>query len=126
MKKAYQTDAAPEALGPYSQAVQSGQTLYCSGQIGLDPKTKSLAPTLGQQAQQALKNVGAVLKSAGLTPDNVVKTTIFMTNVADFALVNLVYADFFAEVKTLPARSTVQVAALPAGALVEIEVQAEF
>jgi len=119
------TDAAPAAVGPYSQAVKSGNLLFCSGQIGLVPGTKNLAGTdTASQARQALENMGAVLKAAGLGPDQVIKTTIFLVDMADFALVNEIYAGFFRLHK--PARSTVQVAALPLEARVEIECTAVF
>ncbi|MDY6831207.1 MAG: RidA family protein [Thermodesulfobacteriota bacterium] len=119
------TDAAPAAVGPYSQAVKTGNLLFCSGQIGLVPGTKMLAGTdTASQARQALENMGAVLKAAGLGPDQVVKTTVFLVGMADFALVNDIYAGFFGRHK--PARSTVQVAALPLGARVEIECMAVF
>lgn len=108
------TDAAPAAVGHYSQAVKSGALLFCSGQIGLVPGTKSLAgEEAAIQARQALKNIDAVLKAAGLASCRVVKTTIFLVDMADFALVNDIYAGFFGFHK--PARSTVQVAALPLG-----------
>jgi len=119
------TDAAPAAVGPYSQAVKSGKLIFCSGQIGMVPGTKSLAGDgTATQARQALENMDAVLKAAGIAPGQVVKTTIFLVDMADFALVNEIYADFFGFHK--PARSTVQVAALPLGARVEIECAAVF
>ena len=119
------TDAAPAAVGPYSQAVKSGKLIFCSGQIGMVPGTKSLAGDgTATQARQALENMDAVLKAAGIAPGQVVKTTIFLVDMADFALVNEIYADFFGFHK--PARSTVQVAALPLGARVEIECVAVF
>ena len=108
------TTNAPAALGPYSQAVDAGSTVYCSGQLGLDPAT-------GVQAQthQALKNLQAVLQEAGLTLDNVVKTTVFVQDLADFGAVNEIYGTYFHG--GFPARSCVQIAALPKNALVEIE-----
>ena len=118
------TDNAPAAVGPYSQAVRTGNLLYCSGQIALDPATGQLAgDTVAQQAEAAMKNVAAVLAEAGLTFDNVVKTTCFLKDMADFASFNEVYATFFTGNK--PARSCVQ-AALPKAALCEVEVIAEF
>ena len=117
------TDAAPAAVGPYSQAVKSGNLLFCSGQIGLMPGTTMLAGIdTAAQARQTLENMGAVLKAAGLGPDQVVKTTLFLVDMADFARVNDIYAGFFGSHK--PARSTVQVAGLPLGARVEIECMA--
>lgn len=116
------TDQAPAALGPYSQAVLAGNTLYGSGQVGLDPTTGKLAgTTIDAQAKQVFKNIKAVLAAADLTPANVVKTLIFLQDVNDFQLVNQLYADFFADNAILPARSCVEVAKLPAGALIEIE-----
>ncbi|MFZ5562406.1 MAG: RidA family protein [Thermodesulfobacteriota bacterium] len=114
------TDAAPAAVGPYSQAVRKGNLLFCSGQIGLVPGTRALAGNdTVTQVRQVLENLRAVLKAAGLLPSHVVKTTIFLTDMADFGQVNEIYAAFFGDHR--PARSTVQVAALPLGARVEIE-----
>ena len=116
---------APAAVGPYSQAVKTGSFLFCSGQLGLDASSGQLAAGgVEPEARQALANLDAVLRAAGLTRDAVVKTTVFMTDLKDFAKMNAVYADFF---KTAyPARSTIQVAALPKGACVEIEAVAQF
>ncbi|MFT9451177.1 RidA family protein [Liquorilactobacillus ghanensis] len=125
MKKAVATKQAPQALGPYSQAVVCGKMVYCSGQIGLDPKTNQLAKEVDQQAKQALHNLKAVLTAAGTTPADVVKVTVFMTNIEDFQLVNQIYSQFFVDQQCLPARSAVGVQALPAGALVEIEAIAQ-
>ncbi|MCI1633744.1 MAG: Rid family detoxifying hydrolase [Liquorilactobacillus nagelii] len=125
MKQALTTSQAPTALGAYSQATVCGPMVYCSGQIGLDPKTKQLANGVQQQAQQALHNLKEVLAAAELTPAAIVKVTVFMTNIADFQEVNQVYADFFAGQQCLPARSAVGIQALPAGALVEIEAIAQ-
>ena len=108
------TPNAPAALGPYSQAVDTGSTVYCSGQLGLDPATGNLADGVQAQTHQALKNLQAVLNEAGLSLDNVVKTTVFVQDLADFGTVNEIYGSF-------PARSCVQIAALPKNALVEIE-----
>ena len=108
------TTNAPAALGPYAQAVDTGDTVYCSGQLGLDPATGALAEGVQAQTHQALKNLQAVLQEAGLTLDNVVKTTVFVQDLGDFGTVNEIYGGF-------PARSCVQIAALPKGALVEIE-----
>ena len=119
------TDNAPAAVGPYSQAVRSGNLLFCSGQIGLIPGTKNLAgDDLAAQTRQALANMKAVLDAAGLTPSNVIKTTVFLADMADFAEFNDIYADFFDGHK--PARSAIQAAALPLGARVEIECVAVF
>jgi len=114
------TAEAPAPIGPYSQAVQSGKTLFCSGQIPLDPQTGSIVDgDVSDQARQALKNLGAVLSAAGYSFDDVVKTTIFLVDMDDFGAVNDVYAGCFGTSK--PARSTVAVAALPRGARVEID-----
>lgn len=114
------TGGAPKALGPYSQAIAAGGWVFCAGQIGLDPATGDLveggAPA---EARRALENLGAVLAAAGCDLGDVVKTTIFLTDIGDFAAVNEVYAGFFPEAP--PARSTVGVAALPRGSAVEIE-----
>ena len=113
------TPNAPAALGPYSQAVDTGSTVYCSGQLGLDPATSNLADGVQAQTHQALKNLQAVLNEAGLSLDNVVKTTVFVQDLADFGTVNEIYGTYFHG--GFPARSCVQIAALPKGALVEIE-----
>lgn len=113
------TDKAPAALGPYVQAVDTGSTVYCSGQLGLDPVTNTLAEGVAAQARQSLANLAAVLAEAGLSLADVVKTTVFVQDLADFNTVNEEYAEAFGE--TFPARSCVQIAALPKGALVEIE-----
>lgn len=116
---AIQTTHAPAAIGPYSQAIVSGGTVYCSGQIGLDPATGELANGLEAQAERALRNLTAVLDAAGVTLADVVKTTIFLTDMGDFAAVNAIYASAMPDPP--PARSTIAVAGLPKGALVEIE-----
>ena len=113
------TPNAPAALGPYSQAVDTGSTVYCSGQLGLDPATGNLADGVQAQTHQALKNLQAVLNEAGLSLDNVVKTTVFVQDLADFGTVNEIYGTYFHG--GFPARSCVQIAALPRNALVEIE-----
>lgn len=114
---------APAAIGPYSQAIRAGETLFCSGQIPIDPATGELvAGGIKEQTAQVLKNVKAVLGAAGLSPAHVVKTTVFLKDLGDFAVMNELYATVFAaEGAVPPARSTVQVAALPKGSLVEIE-----
>lgn len=112
---------APAALGPYSAGIKTGEMVFLSGQLGLDPQTGKLAEGgVVAQAQQSLKNIEALLAAAGATFDNVVKTTVFLADIADFAAVNEVYASKFTE--PYPARSAVQVGALPTGGLVEIEV----
>ena len=113
------TPNAPAALGPYSQAVDTGSTVYCSGQLGLDPATGNLADGVQAQTHQALKNLQAVLNEAGLSLDNVVKTTVFVQDLADFGTVNEIYGTYFHG--GFPARSCVQIAALPKNALVESE-----
>lgn len=117
-----QTENAPAAIGPYSQAVIDNGTLYCSGQIGLDPATMQLVDGLEGQIDQILSNITAVLEAANCSKESIVKTTIFLTNIADFETVNQKYAAFMGDHR--PARSTIQVAALPKGALVEIEITA--
>ena len=119
-KVAISSDAAPAALGPYSAGVKAGGMVFLSGQLGLDPKTGLLADGVVAQAGQSLENIEALLAATGAALDNVVKTTVFLVDIADFAAVNEVYASRFPE--PYPARSAVQVGALPAGALVEIEV----
>jgi 2-iminobutanoate/2-iminopropanoate deaminase len=121
-RQAIQTGGAPAPVGPYSQAIRSGDTVYCSGQIGLDPLTGELAAGVEAQAERSLKNLQAVLDSAGLGFDDVVKTTIFLADVNDFAAVNAIYARFMPDPP--PARSTIGVGGLPKGALVEIELVA--
>ena len=118
-RQAIQTNGAPAALGPYSQAIRSGEFVFCSGQIGLDPASGELAEGVEAQAERALRNLQSVLDAAGLGFDDVVKTTIFLADVNDFATVNAIYARFMADPP--PARSTIGVGALPKGALVEIE-----
>ena len=121
MKKIISTSEAPAAVGPYSQAVRVGSTIYCAGQIPLDPKSGQIVSgDISAQTRRVLDNVAAILKAEGLTFDNIVKTTIFLTNLGDFQTVNEVYGSYFRNQP--PARSTVQVSALPKGANVEIEV----
>lgn len=123
MKKVIQTNSAPAAIGPYSQAIDIGNLVYCSGQIPLDPATgQVLTGDVKAQTELVMKNIEAVLTAAGLTFQNIVKTTIFLTSMGDFQTVNEVYGRFFPEQP--PARSTVAVAALPRGVNVEIEVVA--
>lgn len=121
MKKIISTSDAPAAIGPYSQAVRVGSTIYCAGQIPLDPKSGQIvAGGITEQTQRVMQNITAVLKAEGLAFDHVVKTTIFLIDFADFQTVNEIYGSHFK--KDPPARSTVQVAALPKGARLEIEV----
>ena len=120
MKKIISTNEAPVAIGPYSQAVRSGSLLFCSGQIPLDPKSGQIVyGDITAQTHRVLDNIAAVLRADGLTFDNVVKTTIFLTDLGDFQTVNEVYGSYFKQGP--PARSTVQVSALPRGAKIEIE-----
>jgi 2-iminobutanoate/2-iminopropanoate deaminase len=118
-RQAIQTNGAPAAIGPYSQAIRVDDLVFCSGQLGLDPVTGELADGVEAQAERSLRNLQAVLDAAGLSFADVVKTTIFLADVADFAKVNAVYATFMPEPP--PARSTVGIGALPKGGLVEIE-----
>jgi 2-iminobutanoate/2-iminopropanoate deaminase len=118
-RQAIQTNGAPAALGPYSQGIRSGEFVFCSGQLGIDPATGEFAHGVEAQAERSLRNLQSVLDAAGLGFDDVVKTTIFLVDVDDFAAVNAVYAKFMADPP--PARSTVGIAALPKGGLVEIE-----
>ena len=119
MIKRISTDKAPAAIGPYSQALDTGNMLFISGQIPIDPATGVMPETVEEQAKQVLTNIKNILAEAGLTMANVVKTSVFLSDLSDFAKVNEVYASFFAE--PYPARSCVQVAAIPKGAKVEIE-----
>ena len=115
------TANAPAAIGPYSQAIDCGSFIVTSGQIPIDPATGNLVEGgITAQTRQSLTNVKAVVEAAGLTMDHVAKTTVFLQNMADFAAMNAVYAEFFTE-GNYPARSAVEVGALPKGALVEIE-----
>lgn len=113
------TPLAPAAIGPYSQAVLVGDTLYCSGQIPIDPTTGSLVSgSVEMEAERVLENLGGVLREAGLDYQNVVRCTVYMTDINDYAAVNEVYARYFSE--SPPAREAVQVAALPRGSRIEI------
>jgi 2-iminobutanoate/2-iminopropanoate deaminase len=125
MKKKISTAKAPAAIGPYSQAIQVGNLVYTSGQIPIDPATGNLVEGgIKEQARQALKNIQAILQEAGLSMANVIKTTVFMADMNDFADMNAVYGEFFSD--PYPARSAVAVKTLPKGALTEIEVIAEL
>lgn len=117
--QAIATKNAPSAIGPYVQGVDAGSIVFTSGQLGLDPAAGTLPAGIEAQTHQSLKNLGAILAAAGLSYDNVVKTTVFLKDLADFGTVNAIYAEYFTG--ALPARSCVQVAALPKDALVEIE-----
>jgi 2-iminobutanoate/2-iminopropanoate deaminase len=120
MKTVFSSPDAPPALGPYSQAIGAGSLVFCSGQVPLLAATGELASQdVAEQTKQALLNLGAVLKSAGLSYSNVVKTTVFLTDLTWFADMNAVYATFFSD--SPPARSTIEVSGLPRGAKVEIE-----
>ena len=118
-KQAISSPDAPAALGPYSQAIRAGHTVYLSGQLGLDPKTGNLVDGIEAQAHQVFKNLRAVAMAAGGGLDHMVKLTILMQNLADFAKVNEIMSGYFKE--PYPARATYQVAALPRAALIEIE-----
>jgi 2-iminobutanoate/2-iminopropanoate deaminase len=120
MKTVVSSADAPAAIGPYSQAIEAAQLLFCSGQLPVVPKTGDLvAQDASAQARQVLENLGAVLKAGGCSYAHVVKTTVFLTDLNDFATMNSVYSEYFPDAP--PARSTIQVAALPKGAKVEIE-----
>lgn len=118
-RQAISTAGAPAALGPYSQAIVSADLVFCAGQLGLDPATGQLADGVEAQAERALRNLGAVLDAAGCSFADVVKTTVFLSDIDDFTAVNAIYARFV--VDPAPARSTFAVGALPKGALIEIE-----
>lgn len=119
-KQIVSTNNAPQAIGPYSQAVVVGEMVYTSGQLGMDPVTMELKETVEEQAHQACKNLIQVLEAAGSSIENVVKTTVFLDDINDFVRVNEVYAQYFKE--PYPARSAVEVGKLPKLAKVEIEV----
>ena len=119
MNKTISAANAPAAVGPYCHAKLAGDTLYCSGQLGLVPATGELAQGVEAQARQALDNLGAVLQAAGMDYADVVKTTVFLADINDFAAINAIYAKYFTG--ETPARSCVQIAALPKAALFEIE-----
>jgi 2-iminobutanoate/2-iminopropanoate deaminase len=120
MKKIISTNEAPAAVGPYSQAVRAGAMVFCAGQIPLDPKSGQIvSQNIAEQTRRVLDNITGVLRAEGLTFDQIVKTTIFLTDLNDFQTVNEIYGSYFKQAP--PARSTVQVSALPKGARVEIE-----
>ena len=125
MKQVIHTDKAPAAIGPYSQAIQIGQLLFTSGQVPIDPETGAIVEGgIQEQARQSLNNIKAILNAAGTNMGAVVKTTVFLQDMNDFASMNEVYAEFFQE--PYPARSAVQVGRLPKDALVEIEAIAQL
>ena len=121
-KKIIFTEQAPAPIGPYSQAVQVGNTLYCSGQIALDTNGQMQNLNIETETVQVMKNIGNLLKAAGMSYSDIVKTSIFLTDMSDFYKVNAVYAEYFDA--DFPARETIQVSALPKGANVEISVTA--
>ena len=124
MSKIVETEKAPKAIGPYSQAVVCGNVVYTSGQIALDPESGAMVgATTAEQTERVMKNLSAVLDAAGASFDSVVKTTCFLADMADFAEFNAVYAKY---ITSAPARSCVAVKALPKGALVEVEVIAKI
>lgn len=122
--KILNTPKAPKAIGPYSQAIIAGEFLFCSGQIGLHPENGELVTGIEGQTKQVLQNINAILENARLTKDDVVKTTIFLSDISTFNIVNELYASFFQNHK--PARSTVEVSNLPKGAAIEIEIIAKI
>ncbi len=125
MKEIITTEDAPGAIGPYSQAVKTDNMVFCSGQIPIDPQTgEFISDDVAEQTHQVFKNLSAVLKAAGTNLNNVVKTTVFLADMNDFAAMNEVYAEYFSENK--PARATVQAARLPKDARVEIDCIAVF
>lgn len=119
MKKIIATNGAPAAIGPYSQAVELNGTVYVSGQLPVNPATGEMPQGIEAQTRRSLENIGAILEAAGLTYNDVVKTTVLLANMADFGAMNAVYAEFFTQDK--PARVCFQAAALPKNALVEID-----
>ncbi|MCR4892130.1 MAG: RidA family protein [Lachnospiraceae bacterium] len=120
MKKELKTEMAPAAIGPYSQGIEAGDTVYVSGQIPINPATGEFpSEDIREQTRQSLKNVGEILKAAGMDYSNVVKTTVLLADINDFAAMNEVYGEFFTE--PYPARAAFQAAAIPKGAKVEIE-----
>ena len=124
MQKKNNTEKAPGAIGPYSQAVEIDQLVYTSGQLGIDPATGELAQGVEAQTRQSLENVKAILAEAGLGMESIIKTLVFVQSMGDFAAVNKIYAEYI-HGDVLPARSCVEVGALPKGGLVEIEVIAK-
>jgi 2-iminobutanoate/2-iminopropanoate deaminase len=113
------TDKAPSAVGPYVQGIKVGETVYVSGQLGIDPRVGKLPETLEEQAHCSMKNVGAILEAAGASYDQIVKTTIFLQDMNDFGKVNEIYKSYFKN--GFPARSCIEIGKLPLGGLVEVE-----
>ena len=122
--KQIKTDKAPAAIGPYSQAIVSGNTVYCSGQIPINPETGDIPEGVKAQAHQVFKNIKNLLEATGTSIDNVIKTSVFIKDMNDFAEINAIYAEYFTE--PYPARSCVEVARLPKDVLLETEVIAEL
>lgn len=120
MKQVVKTDKAPGAIGPYSQGIQTGNMYFFSGQLPLDPQTGVMPETIQEQTKQSLENIKGLLESQELSLADVVKTTVYLDNINDFAAMNEVYAEYFSE--PYPARSAIEVGKLPKDALVEIEV----
>jgi 2-iminobutanoate/2-iminopropanoate deaminase len=118
-KKVIAADKAPQAIGPYSQAIQSGKMLFVSGQIALNPATGEITGNIKEQTRQALENLKSILAAAGGSLASVMKTTVFLKNLDDFSTMNTIYQEYF--VKNPPARSTIEVSRIPRGALIEIE-----
>ena len=122
MREAVATDKAPKAIGPYSQGIKAGDFVFTAGQAGVDPATgKLVGGGIAEQTRQVLKNIQAILEAGGASLDRVVKCGVFLADMADFQAMNAVYAEFFPPDKNPPARTTVQAAKLPLGALVEID-----
>ncbi|MDR2460052.1 MAG: RidA family protein [Deltaproteobacteria bacterium] len=124
MPKKISTDSAPAAIGPYSQALVSGNLVFVSGQLPIDPKTGEMPADISAQVKNSLKNIQSIVEASGSSLTKVLKVSIFLTDLANFQTANEVYATFFKE--PYPARSTVQISALPKGALVEIDAIAEI
>ena len=122
--KQIKTDKAPAAIGPYSQAIVSGNTVYCSGQIPINPETGDIPEGVSAQAHQVFKNIKNLIEAAGSSIDNVVKTTVFIKDMNDFAKINEIYAEYFTE--PYPARSCVEVARLPKDVSLEVETIVEL
>lgn len=119
MKKIVHSDKAPKAIGPYSQAIEANGTLYISGQLPINPETGKMPETIKEQTEQVLKNIGAILESAGYSFKDVVKSTVLLSDIANFGAMNEVYGKYY--VSECPARAAYQVANLPLGAMIEIE-----
>lgn len=124
MKREIKTEKAPSPVGPYSQAVEVGNFLFLSGQVGIDPKSSKLVEGFKNQVMQIFENIDAILKEAGYSRESIVKVVIYLTDITKFKELNEIYEEFFKEVKVKPARVTVGVKELPLGAEVEIEVVA--